>query len=412
MYLKHLFPFVCAIAQFCKCACFSVRGLPTFERRQEVVTKGWTEDGNGEWNWVEDDPNFVASPTTEIAKKVSLVDISTTATPKVSFRPKQSLGQNYLKDPNTVAKIIRAFHQDATRGDESKKINHIVELGPGTGALTNRLVESYGASTLDCIEIDERAISVLHEKHPKLRVKHEDVLQIDYPQMADELGHPLNVIGNLPYYITSQILFALADASHFGAISTATVTMQWEVAQRMVAPTSCKDYGILSVVFQIYADVNCHFKIPPTVFYPQPKVDSALIGLHFVGPKKLRQRLSGVRPEDLRLVITTSYQQRRKTIRNSLKKLVSKQFDGDMERTREKLALPPLPLPKQVLEARESGCPFALSQELAEDWATKRPEQLTPGQFIEVTRLLFGSPDNADDETPFRRKVWRKLKHG
>ena len=83
------------------------------------------------------------------------------------------------------------------------------------------------------------------------------------------------VIGNLPYYITSQILFALADASHFGAVYCATVTMQWEVGQRMVAPTSTKDYGILSVVFQLYADVNCHFKIPPTVFYPKPKVDSA-----------------------------------------------------------------------------------------------------------------------------------------
>ena len=156
----------------------------------------------------------------------------------------------------------------------------------------------------------------------------------------------------------------------------------------------------MSVVFQTYAEVKCHFKIPPTVFYPKPKVDSALVGLHFLGPAKLRRRLAGVDPADFRRVITTSFQQRRKTIRNSLKKL-----DGiDLER----LDAPPLPLPLSVQEARDQGDAFALTQELPENWLSKRPEELTPGQFVEVARLLYG--DTAMDD--LGNKVWRKAKHG
>ena len=247
---------------------FNLLGGPR-ERSTVVTSFGWTQRSDGEWEWKEDDPDYQPPGS----QTVTLAEAS--APPKLpsgSYKPKQSLGQNYLRDGNTVAKIIKAFHQDATR---DRPIQKIVELGPGAGALTDKLIETYGADTLQCIEIDERSVEILRQKHPQLRVRHDDVLQVDYPAMANEEGQPLVVIGNLPYYITSQILFALADASHFGAVSCATVTMQWEVGQRMVAPTCTKDYGILSVVFQLYADVHCHFKIPPTVFYPKPKVDSA-----------------------------------------------------------------------------------------------------------------------------------------
>lgn len=161
-----------------------------------------------------------------------------------------------------------------------------------------------------------------------------------------------------------------------------------------------QDYGILSVVFQTYAEVGNHFKIPPTVFYPQPKVDSALVGLHFLGPSKLRKRLAGVNPKDFRYVVTTAFRQRRKTIRNSLKKLEGVDV--------EQLRAPPLPLPDSVIKAREEGDAFAQKQELPQDWGSLRPEQLTPGQFVEITRLLFGDSQSED----LGRKVWRKLKHG
>ena len=324
-----------------------------------------------------------------------------------------------MRDGNTVAKIIRTFVADAEKtiieNDTSGKMR-AVELGPGAGALTDTLVptmEELNAS-FQCIEIDPRSVELLGEKHPSLRVHHMDVMQADYPTMATEEGGPLSIIGNLPYYITSQILFALADASHFNAVRSATVTMQYEVGERIVAKTGTKEYGILSVVFQLYADCKLHFKIPPTVFYPAPKVDSALIGLHFIGPTKLRERLSGIQPMNLRRVLTATFQQRRKTVRNSLKKLLTEIYEGDKEKVQEILNSKPLPLTAATIEARENGDKFALTQELPDDWTKLRPEQLSAGQFVELTRLIFHSEDTVEslNDQPLGRKVWRKMKHG
>lgn len=198
---------------------------------------GWVQRADGEWEWEEDDPNYEAPA---IVTTIQPEESSATPTlPSGSFRPKQSLGQNFLRDGNTVAKMLRAFHKDATL---TRQVDPevIVELGPGAGALTDPLVKTYGTNVLQCIEVDPRSVELLQEKHPSLIVHHEDVLQVDYPKMAEQQGQPLIIVGNLPYYITSQILFALADASHSGAVDCATVTMQWEVAQRMVASTRCK----------------------------------------------------------------------------------------------------------------------------------------------------------------------------
>lgn len=139
-------------------------------------------------------------------------------------------------------------------------------------------------------------------------------------------------------------------------------------------------------------------------------MDSALVGLHFVGPTVLRQRLAGVDPSHLRRVVTTAFQQRRKTIRNSLGKLVR---ELSLEENKEALFQTTPPLPIAVQQARDGGDDFAQTQELAPDWASKRPEELTPGQFVEVTRLLFGPAEGTvDDAQPLGKKVWRKLKHG
>jgi len=161
------------------------------------------------------------------------------------------------------------------------------------------------------------------------------------------------------------------------------------------------------------ADVNCHFKIPPTVFYPQPKVDSALIGLHFLGPTALRGRLAGVDPSNLRRLVTSAFQQRRKTIRNSLKRLANEICGGDIEEAKALLDSPPLPLPEVVRAAKARGDLYARKQELPENWQSKRAEELTPGQFVELTRLFFGPEEGYIDESiPLGSKVWRKLKHG
>ncbi|KAL7528297.1 hypothetical protein ACHAXR_002369 [Thalassiosira sp. AJA248-18] len=442
--LSFILPF-CLIIQ--PTSCFqSAQHAPRIacrpsSQQQQQPLHGWIQGSDGEWAWEEDDPSSAAAAISGTTTTTTLTanDIDAQATPSLpagSFRPKQSLGQNFLRDGNTVAKIVKAFVNDATstlpknndkessseeeeeeddaEEDTLKQTDlRAVELGPGAGALTDVLLPALGPSNLQCIEIDDRSVELLNDKHPLLRVRLEDVLQVDYPQLAADEGGPLSIIGNLPYYITSQILFALADASHSDAVRSATVTMQYEVGKRIVAPTRTKDYGILSVVFQLYADCNMHFKIPPTVFYPQPKVDSALIGLHFLGPNRLRKRLGGVNPTNLRSVVTSTFQQRRKTVRNGLKPLALTVFGGDKERVKEFLDGEPLPLPPCVVEARDSGDKFALAQELPSDWMKKRPEELTSGQFVEITRMLYGPRDGEGwEEGRLDNKVWRKLKHG
>ncbi|CAM9162922.1 unnamed protein product, partial [Ectocarpus sp. 13 AM-2016] len=193
--------------------------------------------------------------------------------PQGEFRPKQSLGQNYLSDQNYVMKICNHF------GDTSEGGRRVLELGPGTGALTQVLHERF--PDMLAVDIDQRAIELLGSNMPSLNAVMSDVLQLDYTKLAELRGGPLSVIGNLPYHITSQILFTLCD--HYQSVRRAVVTMQLEVAQRIVAKSSTKQYGILSVVFQLYARPQVLFQIPPTVFYPQPSVTSALISLDFTG---------------------------------------------------------------------------------------------------------------------------------
>jgi ribosomal RNA small subunit methyltransferase A len=191
--------------------------------------------------------------------------------PPGEFRPKQSLGQNFLSDQNYVMKIVDAF---ATTHPNP---NRVVEIGPGAGALTRVLTNRY--SNMTAIEIDQRAVAFLNEKLPSVNVIRADVLDVDWQQLAQERGGRVSVIANLPYNIVSQVLFSLADA--YGAIDHAVCTMQWEVGERMIAKPRTKPYGIPSVVFQLYCKPSFNFKIPPKVFFPVPKVDSALVTFDF-----------------------------------------------------------------------------------------------------------------------------------
>ena len=134
-------------------------------------------------------------------------------------RPKQSLGQNFLSDQNYVEKIVNVLEDHSAQGIR------VIEIGPGAGALTRVMHKKYPKMT--AIEIDQQAIRFLKEKIPDLSCIHTDVLTVDWHALADERGGKLNILGNLPYYITSQVLFSLAD--HHSAIDTAVVTMQLEV---------------------------------------------------------------------------------------------------------------------------------------------------------------------------------------
>ncbi|CEM23118.1 unnamed protein product [Vitrella brassicaformis CCMP3155] len=278
--------------------------------------------------------------------------------PSGEFRPKQSLGQNYLSDQNYVRKICDALI------DTSEGGSRVIELGPGAGALTRLLHERYPLMT--AVELDERAISLLSRNIPDLDIIHDDVLQVNWMSLARAKGGRVSVIGNLPYYITSQILFCLVDS--YPAIDQAVVTTQWEVAERLTARPGDSQYSILSVVFQLYCEPRIVFKIPPQVFFPVPKVDSALVHLRF---PQHRPPL-GVDPIHLKKVVHSAFRQRRKMLRQSLKGVAHEAG----------VALPP-------------------------QWGVLRPQAMTPQQFVEVTKILFGP---ADEGPP--RRVWRKDQHG
>jgi 16S rRNA (adenine1518-N6/adenine1519-N6)-dimethyltransferase len=254
-------------------------------------------------------------------------------------RPKKSLGQHFLRDPNTIRKIAAAV--GAPEGAP------VVEIGPGTGALTEELLRHY--ADLTAVEVDERAVEHLRDAFPDLDVRHTDVLDVDWAALAEEKGEALWVVGNLPYYITSPILFALLDARRH--LRRAVVMMQKEVAERLVAVPRTKAYGILSVQLQLLASPTLLFDVSRHVFHPKPDVTSAVVALDFDAPDDL-----GVDPERLRHAVRTAFNQRRKTLRNSLRPITS-QTGHDV---------PP-------------------------DLAGRRPEALEPAEFLGLTRAIFGA---------------------
>lgn len=256
----------------------------------------------------------------------------------VQLHPKQSLGQNFLQDPNIVRKIASAISAPADA--------HLVEIGPGTGALTRVLLERNPLFT--AVEIDARAVRYLRRMHPLLDVRHGDVLKLDWNRLADEKGSPIYVVGNLPYNITSQILFGLIDAGT--AVKEAVLMMQHEVAQRLVAHPRTKAYGILSVQIQLHSEPALLFQVSPNVFYPRPEVMSAVVRLDL---QKRCETLSSVDPQFLREVIRAAFNQRRKTLHNSLSRW-----------TRDRnIDLPP-------------------------HFQKRRAEELTPAEFVEMARYL------------------------
>ncbi len=256
----------------------------------------------------------------------------------LSLQPKKSLGQNFLSDPNTARKIVGALR--AVPGDP------VVEIGPGTGALTGFLLELF--ENLCALEVDQRAVALLNERWPALNVRHADVLDVNWQALSHEQGGPLHVIGNLPYYITSQILFRLLDAGP--CISEAVVMMQLEVAERLVALPRTKAYGILSVAVQLAAQPEILFRVSPNVFFPKPDVTSAVVRLSFL-PTPL------VLPEEaafVRRLVRQAFNQRRKTLRNSLAELTREQA---------------LVLPADV--------------------ESRRAEELSPEGFIDLARWIM-----------------------
>ena len=232
----------------------------------------------------------------------------------MSFRTKKSLGQHFLTDKMVLFQIMDAINVAVD--------DRVIEIGPGTGALTKWLAEKFG--DVHAIELDKRAVEVLKKEIEGITIHQKDVLKVDWPEIVDKSKNNL-VVGNLPYYITSPILFDLLENRNL--FSEALLMMQKEVAERLVAEPSSKQYGILSVQTQIFSTPEILFEVAPHSFNPPPKVDSAVIKLKFDKPDP------GFSDQTLKTIVRTAFNQRRKKLSNSLKPVLGDQlpegFDFD-----------------------------------------------------------------------------------
>lgn len=220
---------------------------------------------------------------------------------KFGFKFSKALGQNFLIDGNLIENIID--YSDITEDD------YVIEIGPGFGTLTERLVDK--CKFLYSIEIDSRLMDVLKYtvgERENFKIINEDVLKVDLNELNHE-DKKFKVVANLPYYITTPII------EHFfnyrDIIESITVMVQKEVANRMVADVGSKDYASLSLFVKQNSDAKIILNAPKTVFMPQPKVDSAVVNM------KLKKLDEDIDQELLRQLIRSGFSKRRKTILNS-----------------------------------------------------------------------------------------------
>ena len=252
-------------------------------------------------------------------------------------KPKKALGQHFLTDLDVAARIAATL--DPYQGIP------VVEVGPGMGVLTQFLLPTHPDLTV--VEIDNESVAWLKANMPALQghILEEDFLQLDLGTLFP--GHSeFCVVGNYPYNISSQIFFHILD--YKDRVKCCSGMLQKEVAERLAAPPGTKARGILSVLLQAWYDVDYLFTVDEHVFNPPPKVKSGVVRLTRNAVTEL-----GCDPALFKTVVKTTFGQRRKTIRNSIKSL-----------------LPP-------------GCPAPDNALMA-----MRPEQLSVAQFIELTNLL------------------------
>jgi len=226
------------------------------------------------------------------------VNLRTVSAPRPTpVRAKKQLGQHFLADGNVAQKIVALL---LPAPDETA-----FEIGPGMGVLTTRLVETY-PNPLVALDADRESIAYLEQLAlPRTEIRHGDVLSSPWPT------GPLALIGNLPYNISSPIFFRLV--AHRAQVRVAVVMVQLEVAQRIAAPPGGRDYGILSVLLGCYYRIKLELRVPPGVFRPPPKVQSAVLRL-----ERRDDALAATPEAPLTRVVKAAFNQRRKTLRNAL----------------------------------------------------------------------------------------------
>ncbi len=223
------------------------------------------------------------------------------------MKQKPKLGQNFLVDDAARHAIVDAL------GDIGKRT--VIEIGPGHGAITEILATR--AQRLIALELDRALAAELtfrFREQTGVRIVEGDVLKTDLRALVPR-GETVDVIGNLPYYITSDILLQLFAAGRAGLVSRAVLMMQREVAERVAAAPGVRDYGLLSATAQMNAQVEELFTLPPSAFSPPPEVYSTVLRLHFAP----RFDELGVDPEGFDVFLKQSFAQKRKTLQNNLR---------------------------------------------------------------------------------------------
>lgn len=246
-------------------------------------------------------------------------------------RAKKHLGQHFLTDINIAQKIV---------GSLSENNRNTIEIGPGMGVLTQFLLPNFPNFSVS--EIDQESVVFLQQKFPTLNIIEGDFLKLNLSKIY---SGELAIIGNFPYNISSQILFKVLENKN--QVVEVVGMFQKEVAQRIASPSGSKDYGILSVLLQAWYNITYLFSVSPDVFSPPPNVQSGVI--------KLTRKENFTLDCDEKLffqVVKTTFNQRRKTIRNSIKPL-----SADISRVDEK-------------------------------YLSNRPEQLNVEQFVEICKSI------------------------
>lgn len=219
---------------------------------------------------------------------------------KYELSPNKKLGQNFLIDENVVRKII-LFSQT-----EGKKV---IEIGAGPGTLTIYLAKT--AQKVFAVEIDKKILNVLKEVCQNLsnvQIVNSDFLELNVKNLTN--GNKIYVVGNLPYYVTSQILFKLFEERE--CIEKFTIMVQKEVAQRLLAKPGTKEYGNLTVAMNFYCEIEDYFYVSKNVFYPKPEVDSAVLRARFKIEKP------NIDEKKFFKIVHACFSTRRKTILNAL----------------------------------------------------------------------------------------------
>lgn len=221
-------------------------------------------------------------------------------------RPRKRFGQNFLVSPGIVGKIVDAI---APRAGDT-----VVEIGPGLGALTAPLLERL--DHLHVVEIDRDLIDRLRERFPadRLTIHAGDALRFDFGALKGD--GPLKIVGNLPYNISSPLLFHLADSAD--RVTEMHFMLQKEVVDRMVAAPGSGDYGRLSVMLQVRFRMERLFVVPPGAFNPAPKVDSAVVRMIPIDVTKVGAGGTASDPALFAKLVAAAFAQRRKMLRNTL----------------------------------------------------------------------------------------------